>query len=376
MTARTRRSRGQRVVTAASIAATALTVHSAVNARLLRRPAGTASIPERVSVLVPARNEQEAIGPCLAAVRASVDTPQLEILVLDDGSSDDTAQVVQAVVETDDRVRPFSGDPLPAGWLGKTHACDQLARAASGTVLVFLDADVRVAPTGLADSIRLLRANNLDVVCPYPRQLAVTPAERLVQPLLQWSWLTLLPLRLAERSPRPSLTAANGQLLVVDAQSYWRSGGHSAVRGEVLEDIALVRAIKKSGGRGGVADGTQIATTRMYTGWHTLRDGYRKSLWAAGGSAAGSAAQIVLLGWLYVLPAVAALRRDRHGLVGYAAGVTGRIITARATGGRSWPDAAAHPVSIVLLGVLTAQSWWGRRRGTLAWKGRPVPPVR
>jgi hypothetical protein len=360
------------MVTTASVAAAALTVHTAVNIRLLRRPIGSTPVPERVSVLLPVRDERDAIGACLASVLASVDVPDLEILILDDGSQDGTAEAARAAAGGDERVRILTGTPLPAGWLGKPHACDQLARAATGTVLVFLDADVRLAATGLADSVRLLRGNNLQVVCPYPRQLAESPAERLIQPLLQWSWLTLLPLRLAEQSPRPSLTAANGQVLATDAAAYRRAGGHAAIRDEVLEDIALVRAIKRAGGSGGVADGTTIATTRMYTDWQELRDGYGKSLWAAGGSPAGSAAQVGLLGYLYVLPAVAALRRDRHGLAGYAAGVAGRVISARATGGRSWPDAAAHPVSIALLGVLTARSWWGRRQGTLTWKGRTI----
>ena len=376
MIRRSPRTCGERAVTAASLAATALTVHSAVNVWLLRQPKGTGPVPDRVSVLLPVRDERAAVGACLAAVLDSEGVPELEVIVLDDGSSDGTAQEARRAAGADQRVRVLAGRPLPAGWLGKPHACDQLARAANGSVLIFLDADVRVAPSGLADGVRLLRDHSLDVVCPYPRQIAESPAERLVQPLLQWSWLTLLPLRLAERSTRPSLTAANGQLLVVDAERYRQAGGHAAVRGEVLEDIGLVRAIKRAGGRGGVADGTAIATTRMYTGWRPLRDGYAKSLWAAGGSPAGSAAQVGLLGFLYVLPALAGLRRDRHGMAGYAAAVAGRIITARATGGRAWPDAAAHPVSITLLGVLTARSWWGRHRGTLAWKGRPIAPVR
>src|SRR6185436_11595038 len=128
-------------------------------------------------------------------------------------------------------------------------------------VLVFLDADVRLRPGAIAATVALL--GERDLVCPYPRQVAGTAAERLVQPLLQWSWLTFLPLRLAERSPRPSLSAANGQLLAVRRAAYERAGG-----------------------RGGVADGTALADCRMYAGWPELRDGYTKSLWAAFGSPA------------------------------------------------------------------------------------------
>ena len=113
-------------------------------------------------------------------------------------------------------------------------------------------------------------------------------AERLVQPLVPWLWATTLPLRLAERSPRPSLAAANGQFLVLTrARRTSGPAGHAAVRGEVLEDIALLRAVKRSGGRGGPIDGSRLAACRMYDGWPALRDGYAKSLWAAVGGSPG-----------------------------------------------------------------------------------------
>jgi hypothetical protein len=140
----------------------------------------------------------------------------------------------------------------------------------------------------------------------------------------------------------------------------------------VLDDLALLRAVKASGGRGGVTDGTDLAACRMYDGWPALRDGYTKSLWAALGSPTGAVATTGVLSALYVWPAVAAALGSRAGAVGYAAGVAGRVVAARRTGGRVWPDALAHPASVALLGYLTARSWAGRRRGTLRWKGRPV----
>ena len=193
-----------------------------------------------------------------------------------------------------------------------------------------------------------------------------------MQPLLQWSWLTTLPLRVAERSARESLAAANGQLLVVDADAYRRSGGHAAVRDEMLEDVALLRAVKRSGGRGSVVDGTQVATCRMYDGWADLRDGYAKSLWSAFGSPAGAAAVVAGLGVAYVVPPLAALRGSRAGLLGYAAGVTGRVLAARRTGARVWPDSLAHPVSVAAFGWLVATSLRRHRAGTLTARGRPV----
>ncbi len=366
------------VVRTAALASMGIAAHAAVNARLLRVAPPARPVPERVSVILPVRDEAARLDGCLAALLAARDVPELEIVVYDDASTDATGRILAGWARRDGRIVPLRGAGPPPGWLGKPHACAGAAAAATGTVLVFVDADVIIAADGLARAVALLRDSGLDLVSPYPRQVAASPAERLVQPLLTWSWLALLPLRAAERSPRPSLAAAGGQFLCVDAAAYRRAGGHAGVRDQILEDIALLRAVKRSGGRGVIVDGTSLATNRMYVGWAELRDGYAKSLAAGGGSPAASAAQVGLLWWLFVLPAAAAARGSRAGLAGYLAGVAGRVVAARRTGGRSWPDAAAHPVSVGLLGYLTALSWWRRRRGTAAWKGRPVtaPPRR
>ena len=368
----------RRVTWATSVAAAALTAHSVWNARQLRRPPCPAPAPrEWVSVLLPVRDEAHRLEPTLRALMHALDDCEhrAELVVLDDESSDGTADLVREVCGHDVRVRLVSGEPPPDGWLGKPWACSQLAAQASSmsTVLVFVDADVVVSRDAIAATVAQLRESGLDLVCPYPRQLAPTWAERLVQPLLQWSWLTTLPLRVAERSPRPSLVAANGQLLAVDRAVYDRAGGHFAVRADVLDDVALLRAVKAVGGRGGVTDGTQLATCRMYEGWAQLEAGYTKSLWRAFGSPAGGLAVAGGLGAVYVWPALAALAGSPVGALGYAAGVAGRVVTGRRTGGRVWPDALAHPASVALFGWLTARSVRLHRRSALQWKGRPLP---
>jgi hypothetical protein len=377
---------GRATVGVATALATALTAHTAWNARHLRRaPSPTPGDPAattRVTVLLPARDEAERIGACLGGL-LDQDQPNLRVLVLDDGSTDGTAAVVRARVADDPRFEVLEGghDDPPAGWLGKPWACQRLGRAALAAeeppdLLLYLDADVVLAPAAVRRIAALMAESGLDLASPYPRQVADTWAERLVQPLLQWSWLTTLPLRLAEGSPRPSLTAANGQVLALRPDAHARIDGHARVRGDVLEDIALARAVKASGGRATVTDGTDLATCRMYDSAGALVDGYAKSLWAAFGSPAGGVAGTGLLTFAYVLPAAAALlgrdpRTRALGAAGYVAGVGGRVLVARRTGGRAG-DAWAHPLSILALDGLTALSWWRHRRGTLAWKGRPV----
>lgn len=361
-----------------------LAVHAAVNARLLREPppapdAPPAAAPQpAVSVLVPARDEATRIGPCVAALLASRGV-DMEVIVLDDGSTDGTADVAAAAAHGDDRLRVVRGALLPAGWLGKPHACAQLAELARHGILAFVDADVLVTRDGLARTVALLASGPLDLVSPYPRQMVDGPATRLVQPLLQWSWLTFLPLRLAERSPRPSLVAANGQILVCTAAAYRRAGGHAAVRDAVLEDLELARAFKRVGLRAGVVAGQDVAACAMYRTWDDLRAGYGKSLWAAFGSPAGAVAAMAALSTLYVLPtlwaAVAAARGDRRralaGAAAVAGGTVNRWVTARRTGGLGI-DAVWHPLSIVLLVRLTGSSLRDRAKGRLTWRGRPL----
>ncbi|WBQ08324.1 glycosyltransferase [Kribbella sp. CA-293567] len=351
------------------------------NLRRLRAPSPVASpASETLAVLLPVRDEAERVEQCvreLASAAAHWPGPA-RVIVLDDRSADGTADALHRILNDSEHPVPhpvevITGVPTPNGWLGKPWACQQLADAAGGaSVLVFVDADVTVSEAGLTATVSLLRSSGLDLVCPYPRQEAEGVAERLVQPLLQWSWMSTLPLAIAESSARPSLTAANGQLLAVDAAAYRRAGGHAAVRADVLEDIGLLRALKRSGGRGVVVDGSDIASCRMYDGWRDLRAGYTKSLWAAFGSPMGAAAVTALMLLSHVVPAAAALRGSRVGLIGYLASVAGRALVARRTGGRVHPDAWAHPLSVAAFAALTADSVVARQRGTLRWKGRPV----
>ena len=348
----------------------ALAAHTLVNASLLRRPPRDAVTEDRVAVLLPVRNEANRVTPCLAALLAQRGVPNLEIVVLDDGSTDGTASLVEAVAEQ--HLRLLTGSPPPAGWLGKPHACRQLADSVpDADVLVFLDADVVLAPDAIAGAVRLRREVGVALLSPYPK---ITGAGRIVQPLLQWSWLTFLPLRAMERSRRPSLAAAGGQWLVADRAGYDRAGGHAAVRADVLDDIALARAIKRAGGRIALADGSGLAVCEMYSSWRELVDGYAKSLWASLGPPGSAASVVVLLLFLYVSPIAACLAGDTGLLLlggcAYILGVFGRVVSARATGGRAWPDALAHPISIVVFAWLVARSFRLRRQGKLEWRGR------
>lgn len=361
-----------------------LLAHTLVNLRLLRRPMFTAATQEPIAVLIPARNEAATIAQAVASVCAQRQVSHLSITVLDDESTDGTAEIASAAHGSDSRLHIFrSQQEPPQGWLGKSWACQQLSNLPhiqSASVLVFLDADVILEPDAVVSAVSVMRNVGLDVVCPYPRQRTITTLHQLVQPLLQWSWAATLPLRIAERSARPSLVAGNGQFLVVDAEAYRRCGGHASVAADVLEDIALVRSIKRAGGRGGVVDGTHIATCTMYRDNSSLIAGYSKSLWAAFGSRTNAALVGCVFALLFIVPAPAALWAWVSGSLtcaslwsaAYVAAVMSRLAVAVRT--RSSRSAAlAHPASIAVFLWLMARSWRAKSAGTLMWKGRVLP---
>ncbi len=366
------------VVVAGSALAAAVAVHTALNLRRLPRPAPTwPSVTEAVSVLIPARDEVTHVAHAIRSALAQTGVADLEVVVLDDDSRDGTGAVVDALAQDDPRVHVLHGnDDPPPGWLGKPWACARLADAARGTVLVFVDADVRLAPACVHAAVRMLRGNGLALVAPYPRQESGSWLEELVQPLVTWAPLALLPLGWQRRSDRPSLSAANGQLLVLDAAAYREIGGHAAVRDRVVEDVALMATLRGHGHPAWTVDGSTLAHCRMYDGPRAVVDGYAKSLSAAFGGPAGSAAVTALLVLTYVVPAAAmtAARDPRTrtiGAAGYGAGVLSRALVARRTG-EPVSGAVTQPLAVIAFAALTVVSWSRRRRGTAQWKGRPV----
>ncbi len=371
---------GRAVVVAGTAAACAIALHTAVNLRFLRTPSPSApDVDEPVTVLIPARDEAAHAETTVRSVLAQEGVPSLTVIVLDDGSSDGTAEILDRLALEDTRLSVVHAPdvPPPAGWLGKPWACARLAELAPGSVLVFVDADVALRPHAIRSAVEMMRQHGFDLLAPYPFQESTGWLERLVQPLVTWSWAAMVPLRWAESSTRPSLSAANGQFIAIDADAYRAVDGHRAVRADVIEDVALMRAVKSSGRLTATVDGSTIASCRMYDGSTAVVDGYAKSLWSAFNGPVGSVAVNALLLGIYVAPAVAAItardtRTRRIGLLGYAAGAASRGLVARRTGERTLPDALLQPASIVAFTALNVISWQRHLRGSNTWKGRAV----
>lgn len=324
-------------------------------------------ITSDVSILIPMRNEEKNASGVISAILASKFLENSEILVLDDHSSDQTAEILHQYP----LIKTLSGTELPAGWLGKNFACHQLVAHSSGDYLIFVDADVRLSPLAISAAITTMERFEWQFISPYPRQIAQSFFERLIQPLLQWSWLSSVPLRFAERATFPSMVIANGQFLIVKRAAYLAVGGHKTIRHEILDDLELARLLVKNGYKGGVAEGSAIADCRMYANRTEVFNGYSKSLWRAFGSPFGALASALFLFATGVLPLLLALSGFRSAWIAYFLLVLSRYVAAART--RSTPSTALlHPLAILTLLYLIARSWYLKSRGQLLWRGRNV----
>ncbi|WP_280382181.1 glycosyltransferase [Nocardia wallacei] len=381
------------LVAGGTLIAGAGAVLAAVNRATIRQldPVPTTVI-EPVTVCVPARDEAGRLPELIADLRAQHGVSRLRVLILDDRSGDGTYAAAVHAVGGDERFTVIAAESEPEpGWTGKNAACARLAEIAGVTadsdaapagVLIFLDADVRLARGAIAAAVGELRRARAGLVSPWPYQRAGSVTEALVQPLLCWSWAATLPIQITDRGLRPSTAVSCGQFLIFDAATYRAVGGHSAVAGQVTEDLALARALRRAGHRTVLVAAGRVATTRMYRSAAALEAGYTRWLWSAYGSAAGSAAVgtvTALAFWSPPLAALFARGRTRHiGRVGYACAITGRLL-ARSLESGGAPKAAdivaavAHPLSIAAYLRLSVRSHRLHHAGSLSWKGRSLP---
>ena len=357
------------------------------NLRLFRPPPEppAGGPPPRVSVLVPARNEERAIGRLVADVLAS-EGVDLELLVLDDTSDDRTAEIVLECAERDSRVRLVRGDKLSAGWCGKQHACWQLARAARHDTWVFLDVDVVPARDAVARAVAFLEASGAALASGFPRQETGSFLEWLLLPLIHFVLLGYLPLARSRQVNDPSLAAGCGQLFVTRRADYERAGGHAAIRASLHDGVKLPRAYRRAGLVTDIFDATEIASCRMYSRSLDVWRGLSKNATEGIGSAATILPFTILLGGGAVLPPLLAGWGLATGFAGWPPGAVIVTLVAAALAylprvcdairfRQSLTSALVHPLGVA---VFLAIQWVALVRKTLglktAWRGRSLEP--
>jgi chlorobactene glucosyltransferase len=264
------------------------------NFRALRRPCSDSNLPEPaplVSVLIPTRDEEANIEACLKSLQ-NQDYPNFEILVLDDNSMDDTANIVQRIASADERIRLFRSEPLPEGWVGKSFGCYQLARRARGSWLLFVDADTVHAPHMLRSVLALALKLKPAMLSGFPRQLASSWPQKIAIPVLYFVIMSWFPLWWLHRSRKPKPSLAIGQFLLFPREDYWRIGGHKAVKSRILEDVWLGVEINRHGGRHIAVDLSPVVSCNMYRSLGAMWGGFVRWIYSV---AALSRIALVLL---------------------------------------------------------------------------------
>lgn len=335
-----------------------------------------------VSILIPARNEELSIEGAIRAAMATSNVP-FEIIVLDDHSTDKTASIVESFARQDSRVKLLNAPELPAGWCGKQHACFHLAQNAHQDYLLFQDADVRLAPDCAFRMISFMESSKAELVSGIPHQVTLTLGEKLLIPLIHFVLLGFLPFGRMRKYNSPAYASGCGQAFLAQRESYFQTGGHSAIKESLHDGIKLPAIYRKYGLHTDLCDITNLAECRMYRGFVQVWNGLAKN-------ATEGMAKIGLLPLFTVilflgqvapvifLPYLAFKGETCPGKFGVAAFTLFLSYLPRFLATlqfrQSWTGALLHPAGIVLL--LTIQ-WYALARQILGrpsgWKGRNYP---
>jgi len=339
----------------------------------------------RVSVLVPARNEEAAIGRLCGDVLASTGV-DLELVILDDASTDRTAEIVRGTAANDPRVRLVAGVPLPAGWCGKQHACWQLAEAARHDVWVFLDVDVSPSTDAVARAVAFLDASAADLVSGFPRQRTACVLDWLLLPLIHFILLGFLPLARSRSDGSPGLAAGCGQFFVTRRDAYGRAGGHATIRASLHDGVKLPRAYRRAGLKTDVFDAVPIASCRMYARDADVWRGLSKNATEGIGAPATIVPFTILLAGGQILPFTLVACGLATGFAGWTRWALAASLVAVALAWlprfveasrfrQSVASAVVHPIGVA---VFLALQWIALARRLLgiktAWRGRPLTP--
>jgi cellulose synthase/poly-beta-1,6-N-acetylglucosamine synthase-like glycosyltransferase len=333
-----------------------------------------------VSILVPARNEEATIEACVRAALAQT-VPPREVLVADDHSADATGAILARLAAELPRLRVIHPPELPAGWVGKPHACHHLGRAASGGLLLFVDADTRLAPDAVARLLALYRRTFApQVVTAFPRQETPTFAEDLMVPMLPLTFTSWVPLDLVWRFVDPRVLVVNGQVLAFRREAYDRIGGFESVRDAILDDMAICRRAKALDRRVLFVDGQDLATTRMYRSWREVRAGFSKSTfeglgesWLALGLVVALYLAAFVVPYLRLGAELALGAPSAAAVVGVALNLGTRgLLAARL--GHGVRTVLLHPLAVLAFVGIALESAVRTVTGTLAWRGRTYGP--
>lgn len=325
---------------------------------------------ELVSILIPARNEGDNILPILESIK-SQDYENYEVIILDDGSTDNTFALATAFAQDDKRFTVVAGEPLPKNWLGKNFACHQLSERANGEFLLFIDADQKLKNGLINNAIYRMKVFRLAVLSLFADQRMHSLGERLVVPLLNYILLTLLPLRLVSMTKWPAFSAASGQFMMFDATIYRRNQWHEQVKKDINEDVEIMKLLKSKGFKGDVLLANGFLECRMYTSYFDGLQGLSKNLLVEFGySVIGLLVYLILIFFgysiLFMLPSYELLGVVVFLVVGM------RYMVSSMSNQNILLNFLLHPlqmITIVLVSILSIHKYMTK---SIQWKGRKI----
>lgn len=324
----------------------------------------------RVSVLIPARNEAGNIGLLLERI-VHHDYRELEVIVYDDLSTDDTPGIVREFAHKDPRIRLISGRKMLSGWLGKNNACHHLSEQARGDYLLFLDADVRINEGLIGSGLNHMEQHRLDLLSLFPRQIMKGIGEKLSVPAINWILLSLLPLKCTKDCRHASLSAANGQFMLFKASTYRKYLFHQRFRMTPAEDIAISRFMKKEGLRIHTLLGGKLIECRMYTSLKESLDGFSRNLPAFFGNSMPAGLAFAVVTTLGVLP-VALAMGTWPALAYLGAGLAIRMLVSWQSGQSICFNALTAPLQQGVLFWMSLKALVNKQRKQNIWKGRYI----
>ncbi|OFX62133.1 MAG: hypothetical protein A2066_02740 [Bacteroidetes bacterium GWB2_41_8] len=324
----------------------------------------------KVSLLIPARNEESAIGRLLSDIQ-KLGYPNFEAIVCNDHSSDNTEEILNWVTGEDERIHWFLGEKLPEDWLGKNFACYQLAQKASGKYLIFLDADVELSSDSITKAVSFFQEKRLSLLSIFPQQKMETFAEQLIVPVMNWILQSLLPMILVQKTKFPSISAANGQFMMFDAENYRANQWHYQVRNQNVEDIRLARIIKENGLKMAVLLGNRDIYCRMYRQFDEAVLGFSRNIHEYFGGK-----RAIMIGfWLVVLsgPFISGAGLGWAFLCVFAAlVVANRLFVAAASRQNIFTSVLLHPFQMISFTTIVFYNIFRRIKKETVWKGRRI----
>jgi len=258
---------------------------------------------ELISVLIPARNEENSIGFLLEAMYKTKND-NIEIIICNDHSTDNTEEIIRKYAKIDSRIRIIQSDFLPNGWLGKNHACYLLAKQAKGRYFLFVDADVVLSANIVADAVAYAKRYKLGLLSVFPKQIQLTAGEKQTVPLMNYILLTLLPLIFVRVSPFKSHAAANGQFMLFETETYYELEPHKRFKNSAVEDIVISRFYKSQKIKTACLIGEERIHCRMYNSYNSALNGFSKNIFMFFGDAPAVAFLFWVFGILGIVPII------------------------------------------------------------------------